>query len=90
VHEQVASAFRQHPPAPEVGQAVRTAFERLDYSEYGGAPLLGVAAPVLIGHGRSGPPAVMNMIKAARAAVAHDVNSRIVARIAAAARESPA
>jgi len=88
VHEQIAGAFRAHPPRPEVGQAVREAFDRLDYSEYGGAPLLGVTAPVLIGHGRSGPPAIMNMIKAAVAAVSQDVNSRIVERIAAAARET--
>jgi len=90
VFEQVATAFKEHPPQPEVGKAVRAAFERLDYSEYGGAPLLGVAAPVLIGHGRSGPPAVMNMLRAARAAVAQDVNSRIVERLAVAARESSA
>jgi len=47
----------------------RTAFLRLkkrfDYAEYGGAPLLGVNAPVLIAHGRSSAYAVRNMIRAA-------------------------
>jgi phosphate acyltransferase len=88
VHEQIAGALREHPPAPAVAQAIRGAFDRLDYSEYGGAPLLGVSAPVLIGHGRSGPPAIMNMLKAAAAAVSQDVNSRIVQRLAALQRES--
>ncbi len=47
----------------------RSAFLRLkkrfDYAEYGGAPLLGVNAPVLIAHGRSSAYAVRNMIRAA-------------------------
>ncbi len=38
---------------------------RFDYAEYGGAPLLGVAAPVIICHGRSQAPAIKNAIKAA-------------------------
>lgn len=48
----------------------RSAFGRLkkrfDYAEYGGAPLLGVNAPVLIAHGRSNAYAVRNMIRAAQ------------------------
>lgn len=48
----------------------RSAFQRLkkrfDYAEYGGAPLLGVNAPVLIAHGRSSAYAVRNMIRAAQ------------------------
>ena len=47
----------------------RSAFGRLkkrfDYAEYGGAPLLGVNAPVLIAHGRSNAYAVRNLIRAA-------------------------
>lgn len=34
----------------------------LDYSEHGGAPLLGINGLVLIAHGRSGPKAVRNAI----------------------------
>jgi glycerol-3-phosphate acyltransferase PlsX len=44
----------------------REAFEhfraRVDYSEYGGAPLLGVARPCVVGHGRSSAKAVRNAI----------------------------
>ena len=86
VGEQIRAAFSAHPPRPEVGLAVREAFQRLDYAEYGGAPLLGVAAPVLIGHGRSTGHAMMNMLRAASAAVAHDVNRHIEERLAEAAR----
>lgn len=47
----------------------RTAFRRfktrLDYSEYGGAPLLGVKGCVIICHGRSSAKAVKNAIRLA-------------------------
>jgi glycerol-3-phosphate acyltransferase PlsX len=35
---------------------------RLDYSEYGGAPLLGVAGVTIVGHGRSSAKAVRNAV----------------------------
>jgi glycerol-3-phosphate acyltransferase PlsX len=35
---------------------------RVDYSEYGGAPLLGVGRPVVVGHGRSSAKAVQHAI----------------------------
>ncbi len=37
----------------------------LDFSSYGGAPLLGVRGVVVIGHGRSGPNAIANGVMAA-------------------------
>ncbi len=37
--------------------------KRLDYSEYGGAPLLGVRHIVVIGHGRSNARAIRNAIR---------------------------
>jgi glycerol-3-phosphate acyltransferase PlsX len=45
--------------------AFRSFKKRLDYSEYGGAPLLGVNGACLIGHGRSNAKAVRNAIRAA-------------------------
>jgi glycerol-3-phosphate acyltransferase PlsX len=45
--------------------AFRSFKKRLDYSEYGGAPLLGVNGACLIGHGRSNAKAVRTAIKAA-------------------------
>lgn len=36
--------------------------DRFNYEEYGGTPVLGVSSPVIIGHGRSTPRAIANMI----------------------------
>jgi len=38
---------------------------RVDYAEYGGAPLLGVGRPAVVAHGRSSARAVMNAIRMA-------------------------
>jgi phosphate acyltransferase len=43
--------------------AFRNIKKRLDYSEYGGAPLLGVRHIVVIGHGRSNARAIRNAIR---------------------------
>ena len=40
--------------------------KRLDYSEYGGAPLLGVSRIVVIGHGRSNARAIRNAIRSVK------------------------
>jgi glycerol-3-phosphate acyltransferase PlsX len=37
-------------------------FEKFNYENYGGSPILGVNAPVIIGHGISSNKAIMNMI----------------------------
>ncbi|MDP8213299.1 MAG: phosphate acyltransferase PlsX [Candidatus Zapsychrus exili] len=44
-----------------------------DYSEYGGAPLLGVNGLVMISHGRSSPKAIKNAIKATIREVEHNI-----------------
>ncbi|MFN2530985.1 MAG: phosphate acyltransferase PlsX [Pyrinomonadaceae bacterium] len=46
--------------------AFRNIKRRLDYSEYGGAPLLGVSKIVVIGHGSSNARAIRNAIKSAK------------------------
>lgn len=51
----------------------------VDYSEYGGALLLGVDGIVTICHGRSRGPAICNAIRFALKAVGADVNQHIVA-----------
>jgi glycerol-3-phosphate acyltransferase PlsX len=38
-------------------------FDRYDYEDYGGTPILGINKPVMIGHGVSSPHAFLNMIK---------------------------
>jgi glycerol-3-phosphate acyltransferase PlsX len=43
-------------------RALRHLRRRVDYSEYGGAPLLGVAGVTIVGHGRSNAKAVRNAV----------------------------
>jgi glycerol-3-phosphate acyltransferase PlsX len=43
-------------------RALRRFRRRVDYSEYGGAPLLGVAGVAIVGHGRSTAKAVRNAV----------------------------
>ncbi len=50
---------------------------RVDYSEYGGAPLLGVRGIVIICHGRSPAKAIKNAIRVAHECCASRVNQRI-------------
>lgn len=51
--------------------------KRIDYSEYGGAPLLGVRGITIIGHGRSNPNAVKNAIRVAAEMCRSRVNEKI-------------
>jgi glycerol-3-phosphate acyltransferase PlsX len=51
--------------------------KQIDYSEYGGAPLLGVDGVVIIGHGRSSAKAVMNAIRFAKEEVERHINESI-------------
>jgi phosphate acyltransferase len=46
--------------------AFRNIKRRLDYTEYGGAPLLGVNRIVVIGHGRSNAKAIRNAIRSVK------------------------
>lgn len=58
-----------------------TAFRRLDYSEYGGAPLLGVRGVSIISHGRSSPRAIKNAILVALRAVESRLTEHIGRRL---------
>ena len=57
--------------------------KRLDYSEYGGAPLLGVRGVCIVGHGSSNERAIMNGIRVAAEFAAAEVNSGIESQLAA-------
>ncbi len=48
-------------------------FDRFNFENYGGTPVLGVAKPVIIGHGISGAKAFNNMIKVAEKMIEKDV-----------------
>jgi len=55
--------------------------KRLDYSEYGGAPLLGVRGVCIVGHGSSNEKAIMNGIRVAAEFAQAEVNSAIEAAL---------
>ncbi|WP_207429472.1 phosphate acyltransferase PlsX [Pedobacter sp. SYSU D00535] len=44
-------------------------FARFNYEQYGGSPILGVNAPVIIGHGISTPEAIKNMVLLSRSMI---------------------
>src|ERR1044071_2766187 len=62
--------------------AFRSIKKRLDYSEYGGAPLLGVNRIVVIGHGRSDARAIRNAIRTVKEFSEHRTAERIEKGIA--------
>jgi phosphate acyltransferase len=57
------------------------AFKHLDYSEHGGAPLLGVRGVSIISHGKSSPRAIKNAIKVAVRAVESRMDEHIGRRL---------
>lgn len=52
-------------------------FERFNFEIYGGTPVLGVAKPVIIGHGISGARAFMNMLRLAQVMIEKDVMQKM-------------
>jgi glycerol-3-phosphate acyltransferase PlsX len=64
-------------------RAFRRFRRRVDYSEYGGAPLLGVAGLCIVGHGRSSAKAVRNAVAMASRMAAGNVLDRVGHDIAA-------
>jgi glycerol-3-phosphate acyltransferase PlsX len=57
--------------------SLKEAKKSVDYSEYGGAPLLGVDGLVLISHGRSSPKAIKNALRNAKEEIEHNVLEKI-------------
>ncbi len=56
-------------------------YKKMDYSEYGGAQLLGLNGVCVIGHGRSNVRAVRNAVARGREFVENRVKERIQAEI---------
>lgn len=52
--------------------------KKMDYAEYGGAPLLGVDGRCIISHGSSNPKAIKNAIRVAAEFKTNDVNRHII------------
>lgn len=56
---------------------VKKLYKKMDYTEYGGAHLLGLNGVCIIGHGRSNPIAVKNAVRMAREFVLQRVQEKI-------------
>ena len=63
-------------------QAFRNFGKRVDYAEYGGAPLLGVNCTGIVCHGRSNAKAIKNAIRVAAEMIRSQVNGHIVQSLA--------
>jgi phosphate acyltransferase len=69
---------------------IKEVFRILDYSEYGGAPLLGVKGVSIICHGASTPNAIKNAIRVAVQSVQVDLSRHIGAEFAQREAAAPA
>lgn len=56
---------------------MRGALKSMDYEEHGGVPILGVNGVSIVGHGKSTPKAIKNMILKAEEMVVKDINGKI-------------
>lgn len=75
--EELSSTLTMRMGSLLARRALRRFRRRVDYSEYGGAPLLGVAGVAIVGHGRSSPKAVRNAVAMAY----RFADSRFIARV---------
>lgn len=71
--EQLMSSMKSKLAAAVLKPQFKALKSKLDYSEYGGAALFGLKAPVIKAHGSSDETAVLNAIRQARHMVEHDM-----------------
>jgi glycerol-3-phosphate acyltransferase PlsX len=81
----VVRGFKKHPIAwasiPFLWTTLGDLKKKVDYTEFGGVPLLGVNGVCVIGHGRSNAKAVKSAIKATIAATKYDLAKAISAAL---------
>ena len=82
LHDELSSTFGTRVGYLLSRQAYRRFRRRVDYAEYGGAPLLGVNGLCVVGHGRSSPKAVRNAVAMAARAAAEDLLAKIARDVA--------
>jgi glycerol-3-phosphate acyltransferase PlsX len=85
LREELSSTITMRVGSLLTRRAMRHFRRRVDYSEYGGAPLLGVAGVAIVGHGRSSAKAVRNAVAMAYRFAAQGFLERVEREIAAAA-----
>jgi glycerol-3-phosphate acyltransferase PlsX len=89
LHEELSSTVTMRVGSLLTRRALRRFRRRVDYSEYGGAPLLGVGGVTIVGHGRSSAKAVRNAIAMAYRFAEGGFIHRVRNEIAAAAVPHP-
>ncbi|HEY2434162.1 MAG TPA: phosphate acyltransferase PlsX [Vicinamibacterales bacterium] len=77
LHDELAATFGGRVGYVLSRQAFRRFRRRVDYSEYGGAPLVGLNGLCIVGHGRSSAKAVANAVTMAVRAVHEDLSGRL-------------
>ncbi len=77
----ILQLLRQEVSEAKVELDLKRLYRILDYTEYGGAPLLGVNGVVIICHGGSPPNAVTNAIRVAVQSIEHGVVEHIEKRL---------
>ncbi len=82
LREEMSRSLSTKLAALLVRPAFRRLWKRVDYTETGGAPLLGINGACIIGHGSSPARAVKNGIRTAAEWVKADVNGHIRAALA--------
>jgi phosphate acyltransferase len=90
IREEINSSLISKLFAVGVLPAFRRVRTRLDYAEYGGAPLLGLNGVCIVAHGRSNARAIKNAIRVAAQAVESDVVGTIARGVAASAAATSA
>lgn len=85
LREELSSTITMRVGSLLTQRAMRHFRRRVDYSEYGGAPLLGVAGITIVGHGRSSAKAVRNAVAMAYRFASGQLIQRVEREIAAAA-----
>lgn len=78
---ELASTFSSQVGSLLSRRAFRRFRKRLDYSEYGGAPLLGVSGLAFVCHGRSSAKAIRNAVVAASRFAADGILRRVEQRV---------
>jgi glycerol-3-phosphate acyltransferase PlsX len=82
LHDELSSTFGTRVGYLLSRQAYRRFRKRLDYSEYGGAPLVGLNGLCIVGHGRSSAKAVRNAVAIAARAVSEGLLEKLAREIA--------
>jgi glycerol-3-phosphate acyltransferase PlsX len=82
LHDELSATFGTRVGYLLSRQAYRRFRKRLDYSEYGGAPLLGLNGLCIVGHGRSSAKAVRTAVAMAARAAADDLLNKLTREVA--------